>query len=65
LSKWFFVRFPFSLHSRNAYLEAKGYKAPLTKKTGTTIAGVMFKVQKHFSPTSNLILMEAPVLRMA
>jgi len=28
---------------RNAFLEAKGYKAPKTKKTGTTIAGVMFK----------------------
>lgn len=28
---------------RNAFLEAKGYKAPTTKKTGTTIAGIMFK----------------------
>lgn len=37
------IAFCYDNVKRNAYLEAKGYKAPLTKKTGTTIAGVMFK----------------------
>jgi hypothetical protein len=35
-------------------LEAKGYKAPTTKKTGTTIAGIMFKVRSHASPPRSL-----------
>jgi 20S proteasome subunit beta 2 len=40
---------------RNAFLEAKGYKPPSTKKTGTTIAGVMFKVRSgHFSQSNEL-----------
>jgi len=35
--------FSFDLVHRNAFLESKGFKPPKTLKTGTTIAGVMFK----------------------
>lgn len=38
--------FQFDLAKRNAYLEAKGVKAPAPWKTGTTIAGIIFKVRK-------------------
>lgn len=37
--------FQFDLAKRNAYLEAKGMKAPAPWKTGTTIAGIIFKVR--------------------
>ena len=36
--------FTFDLCGRNAYLENKGIKAPRFTKTGTTIAGLIFKV---------------------
>ena len=36
--------FSFDLVKRNAMLEAKGVKPPAAWKTGTTIAGVVFKV---------------------
>lgn len=36
--------FNFELCKRNAVLEAKGMPAPKLLKTGTTIAGVVFKV---------------------
>lgn len=35
--------FQFDLAKRNAFLEGKGMKAPAAWKTGTTIAGVIFK----------------------
>jgi len=35
--------FSFDLVARNAFLERKGFVPPKTLKTGTTIAGVMFK----------------------
>lgn len=35
--------FTFDLCRRNAFLDSKGFKAPKTKKTGTTICGVVFK----------------------
>mmetsp|Transcript_124157 Transcript_124157/g.185576 ORF Transcript_124157/g.185576 Transcript_124157/m.185576 type:complete len:266 (-) Transcript_124157:27-824(-) len=35
--------FSFDLCKRNAFLDAKGAKAPRTKKTGTTICGAVFK----------------------
>mmetsp|Transcript_3052 Transcript_3052/g.8891 ORF Transcript_3052/g.8891 Transcript_3052/m.8891 type:complete len:277 (-) Transcript_3052:549-1379(-) len=35
--------FQFDLAKRNAYLEAKGVKPPAPWKTGTTIAGIIFK----------------------
>ena len=41
--------FQFDLCGRNAYLEARGIKPPRFTKTGTTIAGLVFKV-------SNIIL---------
>lgn len=37
--------FNFDLCKRNAYLEARGVKAPGYTKTGTTIAGIIFKVR--------------------
>lgn len=37
--------FAFDLHQRNAALEKNGVKMPAVKKTGTTIAGVIFKVR--------------------
>ena len=37
--------FNFELCKRNAMLEAKGVPAPTAWKTGTTIAGVVFKVR--------------------
>ena len=36
--------FSFDLCKRNTYLEARGVKAPGYTKTGTTIAGIIFKV---------------------
>ena len=36
--------FQFDLCGRNAYLEARGIKPPRFTKTGTTIAGLIFKV---------------------
>ena len=36
--------FQFDLCGRNAYLEARGIKPPRLTKTGTTIAGLIFKV---------------------
>ena len=36
--------FSFDLCKRNAYLETRGVKAPGFTKTGTTIAGIIFKV---------------------
>ena len=36
--------FSFDLTRRNAYLEKRGVKGPGFTKTGTTIAGVIFKV---------------------
>ena len=36
--------FSFELCGRNAYLENKGIKPPRFTKTGTTIAGLIFKV---------------------
>ena len=36
--------FQFDLCGRNAYLEARGIKPPRFTKTGTTIAGLVFKV---------------------
>lgn len=36
--------FNFDLAQRNAYMEGRGVKAPGFTKTGTTIAGVIFKV---------------------
>jgi 20S proteasome subunit beta 2 len=36
--------FQFDLCARNAALEARGVVAPRLKKTGTTIAGVLFDV---------------------
>jgi len=35
--------FVFDLCARNAFLEKKGLKFPSTRKTGTTIAGIIFK----------------------
>jgi 20S proteasome subunit beta 2 len=35
--------FSFDNVKRNTFLETKGYKPPTTRKTGTTIAGIMFK----------------------
>jgi len=35
--------FSFELYQRNAFLESVGFKAPKVKKTGTTIAGIMFE----------------------
>jgi len=35
---------------RNLWLEKMGRKMPIAKKTGTTIAGVIFKVCFLFSP---------------
>ena len=37
--------FNFDLAQRNAYLESRGVKAPGFTKTGTTIAGLIFKVR--------------------
>lgn len=37
--------FNFDLCKRNAYLESRGVKAPGFTKTGTTIAGIIFKVR--------------------
>ncbi len=37
--------FQFDLAKRNAYLEVKGVKPPAPWKTGTTIAGIIFKVR--------------------
>ena len=37
--------FTFDLCKRNAYLEDKGVKAPGVWKTGTTIAGVVYKAR--------------------
>ena len=36
--------FEFDLCKRNAFLEERGVKPPLLTKTGTTIAGVIYKV---------------------
>lgn len=36
--------FNFDLVERNAYLESRGVKPPAVTKTGTTIAGVIYKV---------------------
>ena len=36
--------FSFDLCGRNAYLENKGIQPPRFTKTGTTIAGLIFKV---------------------
>lgn len=36
--------FNFDLCKRNAYLETRGVKAPAYTKTGTTIAGIIFRV---------------------
>lgn len=33
------------LVERNAYLESRGVKSPSLTKTGTTIAGIVFKVR--------------------
>ena len=33
---------------RNAALQQKGFKAPKPYKTGTTIAGIVFKVSKIY-----------------
>lgn len=45
-----FQRFILSFALRNAFLEAdfakKGYKLPAARKTGTTIAGVVYKVSR-------------------
>lgn len=38
--------FSFDLTRRNAYLEKRGVKGPGFTKTGTTIAGVIFKVDQ-------------------
>ena len=38
--------FSFDLTRRNAYLEKRGVKGPGFTKTGTTIAGVIFKVNQ-------------------
>lgn len=35
--------FDFSNVKRNAFLAASGYKAPIAKKTGTTICGIIYK----------------------
>lgn len=35
--------FSFDNVTRNLFLENKGFKAPIAMKTGTTIAGVIFK----------------------
>ncbi len=37
--------FNFDLCKRNSYLEGRGIKAPGFTKTGTTIAGIIFKVR--------------------
>lgn len=37
---------PSSVLSSNAFLEAKGMKAPTPMKTGTTIVGLVFKVRR-------------------
>ncbi len=39
--------FDFSLVKRNAMMELKGMPVPKAWKTGTTIAGVVFKVCCH------------------
>ena len=39
--------FTFDLCKRNTYLEDKGVKAPGVWKTGTTIAGVIYKARSH------------------
>ena len=36
--------FQFDLCKRNAFLEERGVQAPRLTKTGTTIAGIIFKV---------------------
>jgi len=35
--------FSFDLHQRNTFLEGIGFKSPKMRKTGTTIAGIMFE----------------------
>lgn len=45
--------FQFDLAKRNAYLEAKGVKPPAPWKTGTTIAGIIFKVRECLNPRHN------------
>ena len=42
--------FQFDLCGRNAYLEARGIKPPRLTKTGTTIAGLIFKVLRVSGP---------------
>ena len=37
--------FQFDLCKRNAFLEERGVQAPRLTKTGTTIAGIVFKVR--------------------
>ena len=44
--------FTFDLCKRNAYLADKGVKAPGVWKTGTTIAGVIYKARILHSPES-------------
>ena len=39
---------------RNAALAALGMKAPTATKTGTTIAGIVYKVQKHCKPPCSI-----------
>jgi hypothetical protein len=39
--------FQFDLCARNAALEARGVVAPRLKKTGTTIAGIVFDVREE------------------
>ncbi len=46
--------FNFDLCKRNAMLEAKGVMAPKAWKTGTTIAGVVFKVTRSGYQTGSL-----------
>jgi hypothetical protein len=54
--------FTFDLCKRNAYLADKGVKAPGVWKTGTTIAGVVYKARCRVPFTLLWRLCYAPVL---
>jgi hypothetical protein len=47
--------FDFELVKRNALLESKGVKPPRAWKTGTTIAGVIYKVGPSWQSSPELV----------
>lgn len=54
--------FNFDLCKRNAMLEAKGVQLPKAWKTGTTIAGIVFKVSSIVQATH--VLLHLPTCRI-